>query len=190
MSNPEKLKNNQESKAESIESSSEQLEKINNDIEKKAELSPRDTEATAEQAKAEALESAKGVESINKKAEKQPKSSGRRGPISKKQKSASFKKTMKQVQSELPATKRAFSKVIHNRTVEKVSDITGSTIARPNAVLSGAVAAFLLTLAVYIVAKTIGYSLSGFETIAAFIVGWTLGLVYDYLRILITGKKS
>ncbi|HRN90324.1 MAG TPA: hypothetical protein PK543_01410, partial [Candidatus Saccharibacteria bacterium] len=76
-----------------------------------------------------------------------------------------------------------------NKTVEKVSDVVGSTVARPNAVLSGAVSAFILTLAVYIVAKTIGYRLSGFETIAAFIVGWTIGILYDYLRILITGKK-
>ncbi|HMM61966.1 MAG TPA: hypothetical protein PKC86_00210 [Candidatus Saccharibacteria bacterium] len=190
MSSPEQLDNNQEAKIESIEASSEQLEKAKDDIEKQAELSERDADAAAERAKTEALESAAKIETDNNKAEKQPKSTSRRGPISKKQKNDSFKRTMKQVQSELPLAKRVFSKVIHNKTVEKVSDVVGSTVARPNAVLSGAVSAFILTLVVYIVAKTIGYRLSGFETIAAFIVGWTIGILYDYLRILITGKKS
>lgn len=190
MGSPEQLDNKQESKIESVEASSEQLEKAQDNIEKKAELSQRDSDAVAERAKTEALESAINIESDRNKIDKEPKVSGRRGPISKKQKADSFKRTMKQVQSELPAPKRIFSKVIHNKTIEKVSDVAGSTVARPNAVLSGAVSAFILTLAVYIVAKTIGYRLSGFETIAAFIVGWTIGIIYDYLRILITGKKS
>ena len=45
-------------------------------------------------------------------------------------------------------------------------------------------------LIIYTIAKTIGYKLSGFETIAAFLIGWLIGLIYDYLRILITGKKE
>ena len=65
----------------------------------------------------------------------------------------------------------------------------GGTIARPNAILSGSVSAFLLTLAVYLVARFNGYPLSGAETIASFIFGWLLGLIYDYLRILLLGKK-
>jgi len=49
--------------------------------------------------------------------------------------------------------------------------------------------AFLLTLIIYVIAKTFGYNLSGFETIGAFIIGWILGVVYDYLKILFVGKK-
>ena len=97
---------------------------------------------------------------------------------------------MKQVQTELSPTSRAFSKTIHNKAVEKTSEALGATIARPNAILSGAVMAFILTLAVYVTAKTIGYQLSGFETIAAFVVGWVIGIIYDYFRALVTGKSS
>lgn len=84
---------------------------------------------------------------------------------------------------------RAFSKVIHNKAVEKVSDVGAATVARPNAILSGAIFAFVLTLGVYLIAKHLGYPLSGFESIGAFILGWILGIVYDFLKVMITGRK-
>jgi len=111
------------------------------------------------------------------------------GPISKKGRDKSFKRTMAQIQKELPVSSKVFSKIIHNNVIEKTSDTIGSTIARPNALFAGAFTAFILTLLTYTVAKTIGYSLSGFETIAAFILGWIIGIAYDYLKVLITGKK-
>ena len=103
---------------------------------------------------------------------------------------ASYKTTMKETQSQLSAPSRAFSKTIHNPVVEKASEAVGSTVARPNAILAGSVTAFLFTLAIYVVARHYGYPLSGFETIAAFILGWAVGLLGDYLRVMITGKKA
>jgi hypothetical protein len=155
------------------------------------EISPRDAEQNAERARIEALDSAISVESGSKEKSQssEPAFNSRRGAISKSAKNASFKRRMKDVQQELPPATRAFSKFIHNRVVEKTSDVLGSTVARPNAILSGSVAAFILTLGVYVVAKTLGYSLSGSETIVAFIIGWIIGIVYDYLRIIVTGKK-
>lgn len=190
MSNPEQAQPTPEMKPSSNEAASEQLEKLTNNPENKVEISPRDAEQNAERARHEALETAISVESGGSE-KKRPKesTSGRRGSISKTAKNASFKRHMKDVQKELPPITRTFSKFIHNKAVEKTSEALGSTIARPNAILSGSVAAFVLTLGVYLVAKTIGYSLSGSETIVAFIIGWTLGIVYDYVRVIVTGKK-
>ncbi len=103
---------------------------------------------------------------------------------------ASYKKTMKETQAQMSAPSRAFSKTIHNPVVEKTSEVVGSTIARPNAILAGSMSAFILTLVIYLVAKYYGYPLSGFETIAAFILGWAIGLLIDYLRVMITGKRA
>lgn len=102
---------------------------------------------------------------------------------------AAFNKEMKAVQSEMSAPSRSFSKVIHNPVIEKTSDAIGSTIARPNAIVAGAVAAFILTGALYIWAKYAGYPLSGFESIGAFVVGWLVGIIFDFTRIMITGKR-
>jgi hypothetical protein len=96
---------------------------------------------------------------------------------------------MDEVRSQMSAPSRSFSKVIHNKGVEKTSEVVGSTIARPNALLSGAIFAFVLTLIVYLVAKNIGYPLSGFETIAAFVLGWALGIAYDFIKVMVTGRR-
>jgi len=160
--------------------------------EKFAELSVKDIENRTEKARKDVAEIVNGVEEKGKESEKaqsQTSSPSRRGPISKKQKNESYKRTLKQVQKELPIGSRAFSKITHNRFIEKASDIAGNTIARPNAMLSGAVVAFIITLLAYTIAKKSGYALSGFETVGAFLFGWAIGITYDYLRALITGKK-
>lgn len=185
--NPEQFKNSIENNLESKTSAVEQLNKLSKNQEKSAELSPRDAEAQTEKARQEALKSAVSVEKSG--IEKQKSHVHSRGPINKKIRDESYSKTMKHVQEDLTTTERAFSKIIHNKVVEKTSEITGNTIARPNAILSGAFCAFILTLAVYIVAKTIGYPLSGFETIFAFIVGWIIGLVYDFFHNLFINNR-
>ena len=188
--NQEQLNSEHKNTTEVIKPLVEKKEGLVETPEATVELSPRDIEARAEKARLEALETAVSVEP--KSAEKETNKSPvpRRGPINKQQREKSFKQTMNQVQKELPASNRVFSKVIHNDFIEKTSDIVGNTVARPNALFAGAFVAFVLTLLTYTVAKTIGYSLSGFETIAAFVIGWIIGITYDYLRILVTGKKS
>lgn len=193
MSNQEQLQSNPEASIESQKPALEQIEKLDNNVEASVELSPRDIETRAEKARQEVLETAVSSEVKGKKIEKSKNSTSAsryNGAIGKKQREESYKKTIKRVQSELPASSRTFSKIIHNKSVEKISDIAGSTIARPNAILSGSIVAFIMTLLTYAIAKNIGYTLSGFETIAAFIIGWLIGIVYDYLKVIITGKRS
>lgn len=109
--------------------------------------------------------------------------------VTARQKQAGYQKTMKQIRSEMNPAQRSFSKLIHSPLIEKTSDVVGGTVARPNALLAGSLSAFVLVTAVYVLARHYGYPLSGSETITAFIVGWLLGLVYDYLRLVIAGKR-
>lgn len=152
-------------------------------------------EKAEREARSEALKEAVSVErgGAEKKGDKEGAASSakhRHGVVSKKERNASYKQHMKHVQKELKPTQRAFSKVIHNPVVEKTSDVVGATVARPNAILSGAVVAFVLVLAVYVIAKFYGYPLSGFESIGAFVLGWIIGILYDYFKVMITGKKA
>ncbi|MFZ2544477.1 MAG: hypothetical protein WAW80_00685 [Candidatus Saccharimonadales bacterium] len=114
----------------------------------------------------------------------------RRVAPSKKQRENTFKSSIKEVQGEMDPTSRLTSKVIHNPLIEKTSDIVGSTVARPNAMLSGSISAFIFVTLFYFIAKNYGYQLSNFETIAAFVIGWVFGLIYDYFRILIQGNRK
>lgn len=148
-------------------------------------------EASVEDARHEALEHASGADHEREAKHELNRDSPaeKRGVISKRERNASYETTMTEVRTQMSAPSRAFSNVIHQPAIEKISDALGGTIARPNAVLSGSVSAFLLTMAIYLVARFNGYPLSGTETIAAFILGWLVGITFDYLRLIITGKK-
>lgn len=164
-------------------------------VERSAERSKVENgEKSEADARVEALKQAISVERGGAERKgKEPSSSPakrRHGVVSKKERAESYKQHMKQIQAEMKPTERAFSKVIHNPVIEKTSEVVGATVARPNAILSGAVVAFVLVLAVYLVAKYFGYPLSGFESIGAFILGWVLGLLYDFFKVMITGKKA
>jgi hypothetical protein len=111
-------------------------------------------------------------------------------PASKKKRQASYKQTLKRVRAEMPPAQRAFSKFIHFPAVEKASDVLGSTIARPNSILAGSFSAFVFVAAIYVLASTMGFRLSGFEMIGAFIIGWFVGVSYDLLRTMVTGKRQ
>lgn len=195
MSSPELQPHSSQETLRSNESAAERLDDLAKKIEAGAELGQEHLESgekKAERARVEALESAVSVEkggSEKKGRAKEGTAPRRRGAISKQEKKASFKRHMNHVQAEMSAPQRAFSKVIHNPAIEKTSEFVGGTLARPNAVLSGAIAAFILVLGVYLIARHFGYVLSGFETIAAFIVGWIFGIAYDYLKLIFTGKK-
>lgn len=180
------------------ELSPEQLEsylRAEDAVERAAETSRVESgEKSEEAARVEALKEALSVErgsaeKKNKEGSNSP-SQRRHGVVSKKERTASYKHHMKQLQTELSPTQRTFSKIIHAPVIEKTSDVIGGTIARPNAILSGAVVAFFLVLGVYVVSKFYGYTLSGFESIGAFIIGWVLGLLYDFFKVMITGKTS
>lgn len=111
------------------------------------------------------------------------------GYISARSLDSSYKHTLKQVQAELSPLGRYFSKFIHLEPVETISSFVSSTIARPNAILFGSILAFVATIAIYFIAKSFGYVLSGFESIGAFIIGWLIGNVLDYLYLVIKGRK-
>ena len=165
----------------------EHQEKLKNERERSAEKS-RETDIT--EARHEALEKASAIEKNHSRKKQSIESSPaeRRGP-SKRDKQLSYDTTMHEVRSHMSAPSRAFSSFIHNPAIEKISDAVGATVARPNAILSGSLLAFLLTLGIYLLARMNGYQLSGTETIAAFVFGWILGVIYDFLKVMITGRR-
>ncbi|HYG84234.1 MAG TPA: hypothetical protein VD907_05120 [Verrucomicrobiae bacterium] len=110
--------------------------------------------------------------------------------ITKADKKAAYNQALREVQTELRPTERTISKVIHNPVIEKASDVAGATIFRPNAVLAAGICGFILSGAAYVLARHFGYVLSGFETIGALIVGFIIGLLYDFLKVMITGKRK
>lgn len=168
----------------------ERKKQLNEQLERRAEAAG-ERQGERSSAEREAKELAHSAEKERAQAEKHRVPANKRQEKlvrTKKTLDASFEKEMKEARTHMSANSRTFSKVIHNKTVEKVSEATGKTIARPNAILAGSTFALIFTAVLYFWAKNAGYGLSGFETIAAFIVGWLVGIIFDFIRIAITGK--
>lgn len=190
----QKSSNHGERSHEALErQAQERKEQLREQIERRAEASrERGHERSPHEAEREAKELARTAEKEDQRAEKQVAPVERRKEKLVRTKmtlDASFDREMKDIRSQMPATSRTFSKVIHNKTVEKASEAASKTVARPNAILAGSTFALIFTAAFYFWAKEAGYPLSGFETIAAFIVGWLCGIIFDFARIAITGKS-
>ncbi len=109
--------------------------------------------------------------------------------ISKKDRVAAYSNTLKQARTHMHPLGGNFSRFIHLRGIELLSDSIGSTLMRPRAILYGSIASLLSTFVLYFSAKYFGYPLSGSESIAAFIAGWLIGIITDYTRMLIRGGR-
>lgn len=191
MSSPEVFKGGGEFGREAQSAAAERSKELLKNAERSGEHSPETQAEKAAEARAEANKEAmmsKEKGGAEKRHGGEP--TAVVGHATKKQRKAAYTRTMKQIQAEMSTPQRTFSKFIHNRVVEKTSDIVGNTVARPNAIFAGGLCASILTFAIYAIAKYYGYPLSGFESIGAFMLGWVLGILYDYFRVLITGKPS
>lgn len=185
MSNPETLKSS-ESTAELERAASERSAELDKSKERSVEQSPENRTERLESARVE-TEAA-----FSKEAGKERKSGGEPSAmairrVTKAEREASYNATMKHIRKDMSTPSRMFSKVIHAPAVEKSSEILGSSLARPNAILAGSTSALVLVAITYGIARVFGYQLSGFETIGAFILGWVIGIIYDYAKIMTSG---
>jgi len=188
MNNPETYHGGEHKTDAISEAAAEQQERL-----EKLEVAPHSPEKAAEQVDSRRNEV---KEVFAQEAGKEHKQGGEPGfsravhHVTQSEKKQAYQQTMQRIRVEMSAPAQAFSKFIHNVTVEKASNALSTTIARPNAMLSGSVTALVLVSALYVLAKVLGYPLSGFETIGAFLIGWLIGLGYDYVRTLATGQTN
>lgn len=72
-------------------------------------------------------------------------------------KSQTYANTLKHVQKRLSKSERTMSKVMHSKTVEKVSDGVAKTAARPSGILGGGIVSFIGSFVVLYMAKKYGF---------------------------------
>lgn len=99
-----------------------------------------------------------------------------------------FSAIMSETTSDMPKYKRIFSRFIHTHGISSASNFLSGTIGRPNALLLGATCSFSLTLLIYLLSKNLGYSMSGFEPIGTFLIGWTAGILFDIVHAIFKKK--
>jgi len=90
-------------------------------------------------------------------------------------------RALTQARKQLNPYEQQVSKFIHNPAVESVSAVTGATVARPSGLLWGSIFSFLGTSAFYVTSLIFGYQYNAFVAIVAFVGGFTLGLILEFI---------
>lgn len=137
------------------------------------EISPEIRSKIVVESKEQALREAKTSEIITPPEETQQQQSSGLG------RKQAYKTTLKVIERDQSAPERAFSRIVHNRTVESASETAGKSLARPKPLLWAGIGACFSLGFFYIVASYYGYQMSGFEGIGGLIIGYILGLVFD-----------
>lgn len=72
-------------------------------------------------------------------------------------KSDAYNKTIRKVRSNLAPFERSFSKLIHHKALEPISEVGSKTVARPSGILGGGIVALIGSAVVLYMAKRYGF---------------------------------
>lgn len=96
-------------------------------------------------------------------------------------KKESYQQSLNAIRRQLPKPARSFSKLVHNPTIETVSNVSAQTIARPSGLLGGGLGAFLGSAFLLYMSKHYGFEYNYTLFIVLFAGGFLLGLVLELL---------
>lgn len=93
----------------------------------------------------------------------------------------SYKSLLKHTQNKLPVLKRQFSKLIHQKQIETISNISGQTVARPSGLLGGGLGALAGSITLLYYSKYYGFRYNYAFFLITFLCGFLLGLFVEFL---------
>ena len=159
-----------------LEETGKQLEAIRSRLETES----RDAETLDVKDHAKKAEKlAAGGETVSKKIEQQKPGPGDDFGYNRQE---SFLSTMGAIRQDMTVRQRAFSLVIHNKIMERASDIADRTVARPSIMLGAFLVSAVGSFIVYVIAKHNGYAIdSHFVIVALMLAGAIVGLVTELL---------
>lgn len=94
-------------------------------------------------------------------------------------KNDAFRDTMRTVRASLPSGSVLFSKIIHNPSMDRASEITSRTIARPAGLLGGGITALAISAISLILAKRYGFSYNYGTLLISFLAGYTVVTIIE-----------
>lgn len=91
-----------------------------------------------------------------------------------------FKQLMHKVQKHLSKPEKTVSKILHQPTVERLSEVGSKTVARPSGVLVGSIFSFISSLIVYFISKQYAYDMTYSVFVVSFLGGFMFGIVAEF----------
>ena len=110
--------------------------------------------------------------------------------ISKKLRSDTYSHSLRKIRTQLKAPDRTFSRIVHSRVLETVSNASAKTIARPSAFLGASFGALVGSAVLLYMSKQYGFTYNYSVLIVLFAGGFVLGLIGELLLRLIFRRKS
>ena len=92
-----------------------------------------------------------------------------------------YKTSLSHIRQNLQPTQKIFSKVIHQPTIETISEVGAKTIARPSGLLGGGLVALFFSLALIILARRIGFVVPNSIFAITFVIGFCLGILVEII---------
>lgn len=185
----ERLPHSPENNVESIDTSVES-QRLQERLQEKAELAEKDPiqkhiESLSKSVEQQAL-SGKELNIGDKNTESSQQTFG----TSKQLKADAYKRALKRVRTALNVPERALSRVVHQKTVESVSNAAAKTVARPSALLGGGIGAFVGSAVLLYVSRHNGFTYNYTAIFALFIGGFFAGALVELLFRLLVRKRS
>lgn len=147
---------------------------------------------TIEHGKKARHEHAENIDAIREAAERQSKSAAevshtsedsseheRPAYVNRELKAMAYRRTLKRTQQQLSAPSRVLSKIVHQPTIEAVSDFASGTVARPSGILAGGITAFVGSSLFLWVARHYGYEYNFLLFALLFVAGFFIGLLVE-----------
>lgn len=110
--------------------------------------------------------------------------------VQKELKADAYNRTIRKIRSRLNPAERSLSKVVHNRVVEPVSEISSKTVARPSGILGGGVAALVGSGVVLYMAKHYGFQYNFTLFLLLLAAGFAAGIAIELLAGLARRKHN
>lgn len=165
----------------SPEKQREQHEHLANNLERKAEQAHNKPAEHIEHIRADIERVAEEAEKTQERQAAHEQQPVHHHYITKKIKKEQYQNTLKQVRGQLPKSQQKFSSFVHQPAVERISEVSAKTIARPSGILGGASFALLGSFIVLSIAHHIGFEVPNTIFIALFILGFAAGIISEVL---------
>jgi hypothetical protein len=91
-----------------------------------------------------------------------------------------YRRSIQKAQTQLSAPDRALSKVIHQPTVELISNVTAQTVGRPSGLFMGGLLALISSSLLLYMARNYGFSYNYAVMLLGFLGGFIVGVVIEF----------
>ncbi len=105
-------------------------------------------------------------------------------------KTNAYSRVLSKTQQKLNAPARTFSKFTHSPVVDKISNVSSQTVARPSGFLGGSIIAFLGSSVVYYYSKHYGFKYNYLVVFMFFAGGYAVGALLELVIWLVYTRKQ